>query len=172
MDKENQNIHGNINYLSDDFLINNYEEVFNNVIEITLCLIDNNELFHNAYLELNLVSDEIIKEINHKYAGINEATDVLAFPYYKNVNLAENTEFKEEFLLHSDMKNNIGEIFISFPTALKQSITNNHSILNEVLILTIHGLLHIFGYDHYEKEEKIIMELKQKLIFDRVINNA
>ena len=96
----------------------------------------------------------------------------MAFPYYKNVNLAENTEFKEEFLLHSDMKNNIGEIFISFPTALKQSITNNHSILNEVLILTIHGLLHIFGYDHYEKEEKIIMELKQKLIFDRVINNA
>ena len=172
MDKENQNIHGNINYLSDDFLINNYEEVFNNVIEITLCLIDNNEIFNNAYLELNLVSDEIIKEINYKYAGINEVTDVLAFPYINDTDLNGNKVLEKEFLLYPGIQTNIGEIFISLPTASKQSIVNNNSIFNEVLILTIHGLLHIFGYDHYEKEEKIIMELKQKLIFDRVINNA
>ena len=75
-------------------------------------------------------------------------------------------------MFHPSTKTNIGEIFISLPTASKQSIVNNNSVFNEVLILTIHGLLHIFGYDHYEKNEKTIMQRKEKLIFDRVIKNV
>ena len=45
MNKEKQNIQGNVNYLSDDFIINNFEEVFNNVILITLNTIENIEIF-------------------------------------------------------------------------------------------------------------------------------
>ena len=76
MNKEKQNIQGNVNYLSDDFIINNFEEVFNNVILTTLNTIENIDIFIDSYLELNFVSDQIIKEINYKYAGINEVTDV------------------------------------------------------------------------------------------------
>ena len=172
MNKEKQNIQGNVNYLSDDFIINNFEEVFNNVILITLNTIENIEIFIDSYLELNFVSDQIIKEINYKYAGINEVTDVLAFPYFNDTDLDGDKLLKEEFLFHPSTKTNIGEIFISLPTASKQSIVNNNSDFNEVLILTIHGLLHIFGYDHYEKNEKTIMQRKEKLIFDRVIKNV
>lgn len=172
MDKEKQNIRGNVNYLYDEFIINNYEEVFNNVILTTLNSIENIEFFIDGYLELNFVSDQIIKEINYKYAGINEVTDVLAFPYINDTDLNGNKVLEKEFLLYPGIQTNIGEIFISLPTASKQSIVNNNSIFNEVLILTIHGLLHIFGYDHYEKIEKTIMQRKEKLIFDRVIKNA
>ena len=65
MNKEKQNIQGNVNYLSDDFIINNFEEVFNNVILTTLNTIENIEIFIDSYLELNFVSDQIIKEIEH-----------------------------------------------------------------------------------------------------------
>ena len=172
MDKEKHNIEGNVNYLSDDFQINNYVNIFNKLISITLCNTDYNFDINNSYLELNFVSDEIIKEINYKYAGINESTDVLAFPYFEDNNLDENVQFEDKFMLNKVLKNNIGEIFISYPTALKQSISHNHSVLNEIIILTIHGLLHIFGYDHYENQEKIVMQLKEKIIFDRVHCNA
>jgi len=172
MNKEKYNIIGNINYLSDEYILNNYNEIFNNIILTTLSLIDETDIINNSYLDLNLVSDHIIKDINNKYAGNNEITDVLAFPYFNDNSLSTNIDYQNEFLIHSDLNNYIGEIFISYPTALKQSIINKHSVLIEVLILTIHGLLHIFGYDHYEKEEKNIMQSKEKIIFDRVINNA
>lgn len=90
-------------------------------------------------ISIVFVDDEKIRELNKKYRNKDKPTDVLSFN------------------LGKDPKNRIiGEIYISIPTAKKQSIENNKFLLDEIVFLSLHGILHILGYDHkhpWEKEE-------------------
>lgn len=81
------------------------------------------------FVELNLVDGVAIKKINKKYRGHNKSTDVISLSYLDNDQFA-------------------GEIFICVPFAQKQARTLGHSLLYELQFLFIHGILHIFGYDH------------------------
>jgi len=48
----------------------------------------------------------------------------------------------------------MGDIAISYPAALRQSTTAGHDIQAEMSLLTVHGVLHLFGYDHQNDNEK------------------
>ena len=62
----------------------------------------------------------------------------------------------------ADGKYYLGDIIISVPKAHDQSLERKHSLEREMEILTIHGFLHLLGYEHFkglEKEEKKIKKL-------------
>ncbi len=95
----------------------------------------------NYDISIVFVDDEKIRELNKKYRKKDKPTDVLSFN------------------LGKDPKNRIiGEIYISIPTAKKQSVENNKSLLDEIVFLSLHGILHILGYDHKHPSEKKEME--------------
>ncbi len=100
----------------------------------------------NKYdLSIVIVNDEKIKELNSKYRGKDMPTDVLSFS------------------LGKDPKGRvIGEIYISFDTASKQAIENNKDLLDEIAFLSLHGTLHILGYDH--EEEKDFEEMERETL--------
>jgi len=52
------------------------------------------------------------------------------------------------FIKVPDGKLHLGDIVISYPTALKQAGEHNHPVNREIAILLIHGILHLLGYDH------------------------
>ena len=81
-----------------------------------------------------------IHRFNKKYLGIDAPTDVLAFPANEI-----NPESKRTYL---------GDILISFPIAKKQADDLKHDIFEELMILIVHGLLHLLGYDHKKENEK------------------
>ena len=85
---------------------------------------------------LIIVNDKKIREFNLKYRKKNKPTDVLSFPYGKGE----------------------GDIYISAETAEKQAKERGHSLNKELNILFIHGLLHLFGFDHGNDKEEEIME--------------
>ena len=59
----------------------------------------------------------------------------------------------------------IGDIVISYPVAEKQSEELGHRVNEEIDLLTIHGVLHLLGYDHASKdEEKQMFSIQSKLI--------
>lgn len=91
-------------------------------------------------VHLVLVDDRLIKKLNREYRGKAKATDVLSFSYI------EESSFPE--------KNLIGEIAISIPTAKKQAREHHKTLAQEVQFLFVHGLLHIFGYDHEETNDR------------------
>lgn len=100
--------------------------------------------------------DKFIKSLNKKYRGINKSTDVLTF------NLEEgDLKFPEV-----DKNKLLGDIVVSVETAQRQANNLNHNLENELMILLIHGLLHLIGYDHEEDRDNKIMQVKEKEILD------
>ncbi|MCW7490464.1 rRNA maturation RNase YbeY [Leptospira meyeri] len=109
-------------------------------------------------LEILLVDDLVMKEINLERRGLNKTTDVLSFPLY-----SESPPIPFQIL---------GEVVISMDTCRKQAEEIGHSIIDEFYRLLVHGILHLFGYDHETNEEEAIrMRAKEdeclELVFER-----
>lgn len=106
----------------------------------------------NTEIGLHLINNKAIQKLNKKYRQIDEPTDVLSFPLDKS----------EEKTIGPHQ---LGDIFISVPTAKRNAKVHNVSLKKEIIHLFIHGLLHLLGYDHESdnKEwEVIISKLKIK----------
>ena len=95
-------------------------------------------------LSLVFVDTKTIKRLNRKFLKRDAATDVLSFP------LGEKSP---------DGKFYLGDIVISVPQAFRQSLSRKHSLERELKLLTVHGFLHLAGFDHSagieEEEEKV-----------------
>jgi probable rRNA maturation factor len=100
-----------------------------------------------AALTIVISDDEQLQALNRQFLGIDAPTDVLSFP-------AEDADPDTQGIY-------LGDILISYPQALAQSRSGGHTILDEVQLLVVHGVLHLLGYDHAEEAEKEKMWAKQ-----------
>ena len=101
------------------------------------------------------IDDEIMHEMNNKYRGIDRTTDVLSFALND-----------EEDNFESDISM-LGDIYVSIPKMVSQSLEYGHSEKRELSFLVIHGLLHLLGYDHMNKEdEKVMFSLQEEVLSD------
>ena len=91
---------------------------------------------------LKITGDEEIHKLNLQYLDEDRPTDVLSFPMNEQLDAAP------VFVKVPDGKLHLGDIVISYPTALKQALEHNHPVNREIAILLIHGILHLLGYDH------------------------
>ena len=87
----------------------------------------------DGQINVQLVSAAEIKRLNADYAGVDEATDVLSFNYREDPSWES-----EEW----------GDIAINLELAESNARQYGHSLEDEIAILTLHGTLHILGYDH------------------------
>lgn len=90
-------------------------------------------------LEFGFLDDEEMQKLNKQYRQKDQTTDVLSFSYL------DGEKFPGDNL--------IGQIFISPTVADKQARENGWSVREEVDFLFVHGLLHVFGFDHLKREE-------------------
>ena len=103
----------------------------------------------NPEVTLVFINNAPMKRLNAKFLNKNKSTDVLSFPLNEK---------------GSDGKFYLGDIIISAPYAFKQSVSKDHKFEKELEILTVHGFLHLLGFEHFkgmeEEEQKI-----HKLLF-------
>ncbi len=106
---------------------------------------------------ISFVSNERIHELNKEYRGMDKPTDVLSFE-------CDNVPFDDEDV--DDVEEyELGDVIIATDIALAQTEEFGTTFEEEVSLLTVHGLLHLCGYDHIEDEEAEIMEaLEQSLL--------
>ena len=135
--------------VTDNYGYENYEYL-NDVIEATL----KHENVENAIFSIIFVGDEEIHQINKEYRGIDRVTDVISFAFEDNNKMVYNS-----FRL-------LGDIYISIPQMKRQAIEYGHSEKRELSFLTVHGLLHLLGYDHMTKSDEEIMFALQEMILD------
>ncbi|BDV02335.1 MAG: endoribonuclease YbeY [Candidatus Hepatoplasma vulgare] len=107
------------------------------------------DLNKKCEVSLNIKNSNEIHKINLKYRNVNKTTDVISFPNYMRDN---------KYL-------DLGDIFINGEILKKQAKEINSDEYTELKFLFMHGLLHLLGYDHQNKEDEKKMILKQKEIF-------
>ena len=113
-------------------------------------------------LELSVifVDDQRIHEINKEYRKIDRSTDVISFAL----------EDSEQYYIEG-MPREIGDIFISIDHVKMQAEEYGHSLKRELSFLTVHGFLHLLGYDHMEKEDEIKMfSLQNEILKEYGVN--
>lgn len=129
-----------------------YQQDYLAIIEETV-----KQLNIDESLELSciLVDDQKIHDINNEYRKINRSTDVISFAL----------EDSEQYYVEG-MPRSLGDIFISIDHAKMQAKEYGHSLKREMCFLFTHGLLHLLGYDHVEKDDEEKMLARQKSILE------
>ena len=110
-----------------------------------------------AYLDLSprselcvsLVNDRDIRELNRQYRQIDRATDVLCFP--------QKSEVSPDLL---------GDIIISYQTAVRYSRRLEITVDEELRLLIVHAVLHLLGFDHKKKKQRETMREKEKEVLN------
>ena len=111
----------------------------------------------DAEVSVTLTNDAHIHALNRDYRGVDRPTDVLSFAL---------TESEEPEIFDAPGDVVLGDLVISLERAAAQAETYGHSFLRELSFLTVHGMLHLLGYDHIEEEERLEMEEEQRHVMD------
>ncbi|GAA0812328.1 MULTISPECIES: rRNA maturation RNase YbeY [Ligilactobacillus] len=116
----------------------------------------------NTEMSVTLMDNKHIHEINKKYRGIDKPTDVISFAM-------EEDGDEDDIILPSDMEfempKNLGDLMISMEKVAEQAEYLGHSQDRELGFLTVHGFLHLNGYDHMKAEdEKEMFSLQDEIL--------
>ncbi|MDG4655493.1 rRNA maturation RNase YbeY [Ectobacillus antri] len=136
---------------------NEVEEKHINMLQELIAFAAKSEKVEDAEMSVTFVTNERIQELNYEYRGKNQPTDVISFA------MEEMGEGELEVMGGEEMRM-LGDIVISVPRTKEQAEDYGHSFERELGFLTVHGLLHLLGYDHMTEEEEKVMFDKQKKI--------
>ena len=155
-----------IEYETECQLAFDYETVIRDIVSAAL---EEYDCPYETEVSVTLTDNETIHEVNRTYRGIDRATDVLSFPmlsydrpgdFQKAEEDADNFNPDTGCLL-------LGDIMISVEKVKEQAALYGHSEIRELAFLVAHSMLHLFGFDHMEEEERIDMEKRQELLLQK-----
>lgn len=126
-----------------------------NAVYKTLCQTD------DILVELGFVSEQEIKEYNKNTRGVDKVTDVLSYPTLDGI-CGKVLKASDYPLDIQDGKIFLGSIILCKEKIAQQAMEIGHSEKQETQYLIVHGLMHLFGYDHIDEKDKILMREKEK----------
>ncbi|MHB1041709.1 MAG: rRNA maturation RNase YbeY [Eubacteriales bacterium] len=106
---------------------------------------------------LVFVDEDYIHGLNLQYRGVDAPTDVLSFAMQEGEQMPDEGD-----------ENILGDVVISLQTALRQAGEYGHSFRREAAYLTVHGVLHLLGYDHQNEQDQAEMRRKEEGILVRL----
>lgn len=117
----------------------------------------NNHKYSNIEVNVIFTNSREMKKINSYFLNKNSVTDVIAFNYHPEINLQHIRGIKP-----------FGDIYICIDVAKRQAKSYKHSLLKELLILTIHGTLHLAGLNDKTYQQRNKMELRVYKILSKL----
>lgn len=123
---------------------------------LVIHVLDQLHVHPDAELAILLVDESAMEQLHVQWMDEPGPTDVLSFP------MDELRPGSEDALTPAGL---LGDIVLCPQVAAGQAQTAGHSLLEELLLLTTHGLLHLLGFDHAEpEEEKEMFGLQRDLL--------
>ncbi len=129
---------------------------------------DHVECPYDIEVSVTLVDTDTIRQVNSQ---IEKVTDVLSFPMmeYDSPRDFGGQAFQNSLSLSPDTQEMIlGDILLCSEVVKTQAEEYGHSELREFCFLVVHSMLHLFGYDHIQEEDRREMEEEQRKIMDRL----
>ena len=105
-------------------------------------------------LSVTIVTDERIRELNREHRGIDAVTDVLSFPLQ--------TEDAASFVLPPSAPSHLGDVVVALGRAAEQAQEYGHSLERELAYLSVHGVLHLLGFDHEAEDDREAMRQREE----------
>ena len=124
-----------------------YEGIYLTLLEKTFKHL---KLKCDPILSVTFVDNRFIHKMNRQYRGVDAPTDVISFAFLDN-------EKDKDKILHGKGPVCLGDIYISIDKAKQQAEEYAHPLRRELSFLFVHGLLHLLGYDHMNKEDEEVM---------------
>ena len=158
----------NIEYESETILNLDYRDIISKVVSKSL---DLEKCPYEIELSVLLTDNETIKDINKRFRNIDSPTDVLSFPmveYNEPGSFLDLYDYIGEYFNPETKELILGDIVLSVDKIIEQANEYGHSETRELGFLVAHSMLHLFGYDHLDKETSLIMETKQDHILNEV----
>jgi probable rRNA maturation factor len=153
-----ENEYGNID-------IPDYENVISSIIDEALDFI---KCPYECEINVLLTDNNNIKNINNEQRNIDAPTDVLSFPLIDYKTPGDFSIVEESSCDYFNPESGemlLGDIIISVDKVYEQAENYNHSKTRELAFLVAHSMLHLFGYDHMNDEERAEMEnLQEKIL--------
>jgi probable rRNA maturation factor len=113
---------------------------------------------------LTIVPDDRIRALNREHRGVDEVTDVLSFPLVDQDGAA--------FVLPPSEPTHLGDVVVALEQARRQAALYEHSFERELAYLTVHGILHLLGYDHEDEGDKGQMRSREEEILAELPREA
>lgn len=136
-----------------EYQLNQYYPIFKSVFNEIKTVLNIND---SLELSLIIVDQKTIVDLNKQYRKKDYVADVLSFPLETDNDID---------LLNITGIRTLGDIFICYEKASQQASEYQHSLTRELALLFTHGMLHILGYDHVEKQDEDIMfPLQEKIL--------
>ncbi len=139
--------------------------------EVVSFTIEQEAFPYEAELNLTLTDNSGIQEINRIYRGLDQPTDVLSFPLLTYPDAGDFSGLEDSYGDNFNPDTGeivLGDIVISTERVKEQAAQYGHSEKREYAFLIVHSMLHLFGYDHMEKDEADQMEAKQTEILEKM----
>lgn len=133
--------------------------------EMVMGAMDDEKCPFEAEVSVVLTDDAGIRKVNLEHRGVDAPTDVLSFPmveYEAPADFYGVEERSADCFNPESGELMLGDIMISVDKVEEQARKYGHSPERELAFLTAHSMLHLFGYDHVEEEQRLVMEEKQR----------
>ena len=115
-----------------------------------------------AALTVAITSDEAVQALNRDFRGIDAPTDVLSFAARHEDEDTPDLVLPPE--IAAELESYLGDLVIAFPYSARQALHFGNSITAELQLLSVHGTLHLPGYDHEEQADEEAMWAIQEQI--------
>ena len=140
--------------------------------EVILGALDYMNCPYESEVNVVLTDNMGIHEVNKEFRQIDRPTDVLSFPFIEyekegDFSVIDEEDGVEEYFNLETGELMLGDIMISLEKVEEQAKAYGHSEERELAFLTAHSMLHLFGFDHMEEEERIRMEQLQEEILQQ-----
>ena len=122
--------------------------------------------YANFDLGIMLTTNRTIRVFNKKYRHKDKPTDVLSFPYHDKLKPGE------RIVVETEDDKNLGDLIISLEYVQKDRQKWGHTFEEHLLMLLVHGIVHLLGYDHEIDEEYLVMNKVEKKIVKSIKNKG
>ncbi len=143
--------------------------------QLCIMLLDRARTFlkceYEAECSLLITDGDTIREYNRVNRDIDAQTDVLSFPAIDFDKPCDYNILDEDDYTQFDPDTGmlmLGDIVISYEHVIRQAEEYGHTVKRELSFLILHSILHLFGYDHVDDEERHVMEDIQRAILDDI----
>lgn len=123
-----------------------------------------------VHASVTITDDETLHALNRAHRGEDRVTDVLSFGASEHAHNGEVAQ--HDFPLGPGEEPTLGDVIIAFPQARRQAEAVGHPVERELALLTVHGILHLLGFDHADVGEEKVMFGKQNAVLEEVLGPA